>query len=478
MNGGGEGASSSPDMVPAEVASVECDRAGGGGDNGGSSSRHHDDGGGDDLLDWLLTEGSSCETVLDLVREYVSRIRDDDGEGEGVPVDRFFVGCYLIHPQASAWIYKYECGQLTSLSVEKSVFQQRFELFGRDAPFIQLQLGAPFVRIGSATENEDAEAIPRDCRALFTDKGFTDLYGLPFTRRGKFSMGLTWATQREGGFTDGHVAVLNRTFPAVTTVLQLLLNELVTKSLLCTYLGNDPGRRVYEGNINRGDVLTTEAAVWFSDIRQFTTLSENLDRDSLVGVVNDVFERTERTVLKHGGEVLKFMGDGVLAIFRHEEEDDEEEETSTPSTATTDAAATADSSRLSRESNTASYCCCSRARLAAVEFQQEIRSLRGHRRLHDLPAKEVRVGVALHYGDCSYGNVGGTKRLDFTVLGTAVNLTSRVESLCSSLNTSILATQDFVARDVNGNPSFKSRGSFPVKGFADPVSVFEPEGSA
>jgi adenylate cyclase len=137
--------------------------------------------------------------------------------------------------------------------------------------------------------------------SLFTEEGFTDMYLLPTHYRSKISAYLSWATKRPK--------------TSLGATLQLLVNEATTQQLLRTYLGTDPGDRVFNGSVSRGDGVTVRSVIWFSDIRQFSKASDQLSRDDTLALVNDVFEVTHSVIAKNGGEVLKFIGDGLLAIF-------------------------------------------------------------------------------------------------------------------------------------------------------------------
>jgi len=154
----------------------------------------------------------------------------------------------------------------------------------------------------------------------------------------------------------------------------------VTKSLLCTYLGDDPGRRVFNGSCDRGDCTTVESVIWFSDITDFTVISGFLGEDDLLSLLNDVMGITETVLRKHGADILKMMGDGVLAIFP--------------------------------EAGTHLPPPCERARMAAEDFEEEMREMRRRRGELRLAGKETTAYVGLHYGKCSYGNIGGTTRLE------------------------------------------------------------------
>jgi len=249
-----------------------------------------------DVQKWLLEEGKDSGTLAALLEAYIGRIQDHN-----IPIDRMLIATYLIHTQLGAWHFKYEApGTYYQVPLEREFLMKMRKMAGNDAPFRQMELGAKRVRIRATDEN-----IPNDVRSLFTERGFTDMYALPVTYRGKFTCGLSWATKNPEGFSDDHIAFFDATHPALGTIVQFLVHELVKYSLLCTYLGNDPGSRVHKGSVYRGDTVTVRSVIWFSDVRGFTSLSQELDREGIIVLINEVFEITECVLKKHGGEILK-----------------------------------------------------------------------------------------------------------------------------------------------------------------------------
>ena len=317
---------------------------------------------------------------------------------------------------------------------------------------IQLINGARSVRY-KATNTK----LPDDLDWMKPD-GYTDLFGLPSPRTGNGNLegGFTWSTKAPGGFTDDHIAVFHGTLLSLTTVLRLQIMKFTSKSLLMTYLGQDAGARVHRGEIERGEGLTVRSVIWFSDIRGFTKLSGELNRVELVGLVNGVFEVTADVIREHKGQVLKFMGDGLMAIF---------------SCGATSFQRSSFTAGEKRDIDERASSLCLHARRAACELQTRLAALRAQRQADGLRGA-ASVGVGLHYGDVSYGNVGAPDRLDFTVLGPHVNLASRTESLCSRLSAQVLCTEDFAKLDDHAD-AWMSRGEHDVKGVSDPVHIYE-----
>jgi adenylate cyclase len=264
---------------------------------------------------WLLTTGRHAASFQDLVQEY-SRLLTE----AGIPVDRIFIGTKTLHPQTGALRLKWErslngeqddkyaeCDLAYTVLKEMEVFD--WEATGGMPPFAQMEFRQkPQVRV----RVEAGDDIPKDCHWLIDEK-YTDYIALPdnYGKDRGFDAGYAWSTKIPGGFAPEHIEYLIEHMPALSTVVRLLANDYVTKTLLVTYLGREPGSRVYTGSIHRGDGVTIRSVLWFSDVRGFTAMSNRLSRRALIQVINTVFEVTECAIRKHGGEVLKLMGDGL-----------------------------------------------------------------------------------------------------------------------------------------------------------------------
>jgi adenylate cyclase len=209
----------------------------------------------------------------------------------------------------------------------------------------------------------------------------------------------------------------------------------IKETLAHTYVGVDPGRRVCSGMISLGEVVALDAAIWFSDLRGFTAISDDLEPGELIRQLNLYFDEVVAPIYGAGGEVLKYVGDAILAIF--------------PASAYPDAGA-ACRAALDAVGNVG-------ARMEALN-----RARQGPPLLH---------GVGLHFGQAQYGNIGSRERLDFTLIGREVNLTSRIEGLTKELDEPLLCSGAFV--EASGMAA-RLCGSFALKGIAQPVEVFAP----
>ena len=249
------------------------------------------------------------------------------------------------------------------------------------------------------------------------------------TRRGYFYHFAACTTCNDANFRDDLGAAGAR-MNCSTQVIECNVKDTLAR----VYVGRDPGRRVCEGMISVGAVVSLEAAIWFSDLRGFTAISENLSAEELVEGLNSYFEVVVGSIYAHGGEVLKYIGDAILAVF--------------PVASFANGKAACEAALTAARYST--------AQLVGLN---ERRSVQG--------APDFAHGIGLHLGTAQYGNVGSKERLDFTVIGREVNLASRIEGLCKEAGEEILCSAAFASCCVATRPV----GSFRLKGFAEPVMI-------
>ncbi|MBX3566553.1 MAG: adenylate/guanylate cyclase domain-containing protein [Rhizobiaceae bacterium] len=216
-----------------------------------------------------------------------------------------------------------------------------------------------------------------------------------------------WTTARPGGFTEAEIAALMRLTPLLGLAMKSASLARVAQSLVEAYLGRDPGRRVLKGRIGRGAVDKINAVLWFSDLHGFTKLSETMASDQLIPFLNDHADAVISAIQASDGDVLKLIGDGVLAIF----------------------------------DGTDPQKACLAALQAERDLRRRLGELHARRRSEDTPVADVYLG--LHVGDVFYGNIGSADRLDFTVVGQAVNETARIAAMCSSADRPVLISSAF-----------------------------------
>ncbi len=242
-------------------------------------------------------------------------------------------------------------------------------------------------------------------------EGATDYVAMPL----RFSDGqlniLTLVSDRPGGFSTEELGQIYEILPVLSRMFESHALRLSSATLLRTYLGSDAGQRVMDGLVKRGDGEDIHAAIWITDLRDSTGLAASLSREDYLSLLNRYFDSVAGAVLDHGGEVLKFIGDSVLAIFAIEDPDQKEPEA------------------------------CARALLAAAEASRRVAAVNLERAADGAPP--LNFGIGLHRGDLTFGNIGTSKRLDFTVIGSAVNEASRIEGLSKTLNRQILISSAF-----------------------------------
>lgn len=380
------------------------------------------------LVEWLVTEARQLPNIRLILDALIGRLR-----AAGLPIARLVLSHPTLHPELNAVAYVWAESRPTVAEQPIPHGVENTPLF-RNSPTRLIYEGEEFVR--RRLEADDSAGFP--IYAELKAEGHTDYVAqrLSFTR-GRFAA-LAISTRRPGGFSDAEIELVRRLLPGLAAVLEIHLAWALTGALLDTYLGQGAGARVLTGQVRRGSVETIHAVLWYCDMRGFTSLSDRLPGPYLIAVLNDFFEALAEPVHAHGGEVLKFIGDAMLAVFRIDAR-------------TSDAEA------------------CETA-LTAAEV-----AIQGMKRLNRRRASEAKgpldFGLALHIGDVMYGNVGAPARLDFTVTGPSVNLAARIEGLSAQLGRQLVLSSAFVARCPG---AFTSLGRFALKGIAEPQELFAP----
>jgi adenylate cyclase len=270
------------------------------------------------------------------------------------------------------------------------------------------------------------------------ERGGTDYLALPIAGVHAVDYMVTFVTDRPGGFAANETDDLARMAQRLAVVVDRHSQWWITRNVLSAYLGERTGPKVLAGQIRRGTGVELTAVLWSSDLRGFTERSDRLPGNRMIEILNTLFDAQAIAIRDRGGEILKFIGDGILAVFPIEDM------ATIPSVAR-DAVAAAHTA------------------LAAV------RRLVGDPAMADEPPLEIVV--ALHIGTVSYGNIGAADRLDFTVIGPAVNLVSRIEGMAKALDRPILVSSDFAQALGDG---LVSVGLHHLRGLAMPHELFAP----
>jgi len=249
---------------------------------------------------------------------------------------------------------------------------------------------------------------------------------------------VTYVTDRIGGFTAQEISDLTRITRRLPLFADLRNHRRIASNILNAYLGPKTGPRVLAGQIRRGAGEEITAVLWSSDLRGFTERSDRLSGKHMIAMLNALFDAQAQAIATHGGEILKFIGDGLLAIFPIEHAD---------------------------KAATAARCALD----AATQAVEAARALMHDPSLVNEPPLEIVV--ALHIGTAIYGNIGAADRLDFTVIGPAVNLVSRIEAVAKALNLPIVVSDDFAR--AYGKP-LRPLGRHQLRGLATPHDLFSP----
>ena len=246
----------------------------------------------------------------------------------------------------------------------------------------------------------------------------------------------SWSTDAPAGFTDAQLELLSRILPTLTLVIMFWTNHRSARTLITTYLGSDAAERVLAGNIVRGRADPIRAVVWHSDLVGFTRISDSESAATVLALLNDYAEAQVEQIEAHGGHVLKFIGDGILAIFP--------------------------------QADTA--LACNHALDAATAVRDRITASNKQRSAAGLPMTTTHI--ALHLGELLYGNLGSARRLDFTVLGPAVNEAARIEALCGSLEQPIIVSSAFAEAAGDARSRLVSLGRYAMKGVGRAQELF------
>jgi adenylate cyclase len=378
------------------------------------------------VIRWLLHEGRLNPRTREFGAEMCERML-----AAGFPIFRSFCGVDTLHPLIKGTAYVWRRDAPGAKRLLASYAQSESEEFRLSPPRHVQTTGEPLRR-----RLEDP-ACPMDFAVLheFRSAGGTDYVALPMRGSAGTTSSITFLCDRPGGFDDGDIAGMTEIAEVLAVIVELQAARRTAKTLLDTYVGRRTGGRVLSGAINRGAVENIEAVILYADLRGFTALSEALDRDTVLALLNDWFEILTKAVSAEGGEVLKFIGDGLLAIFPVE-------------------AATM------RERAKAALV-ATRAALAAIDNRNREREAAG--------APVMRFALALHLGEVAYGNIGAPDRLDFTVIGAAVNHASRLERLGAELDRQLVMSAAFAAEIGEG---LVSLGRHQLRGVREPQEVF------
>ena len=377
--------------------------------------------------------------IEEVLADYCRRLNAND-----LPLWRGSIGTRILHPNLTSFTVRWHRG---------GGIETEDHGVGADAERRWLQ--SPLFKLIQSGETEFRRRLERGegtsefpMLAELRGEGATDYLAAvtrfdTYHRKGVESgMVSSWATDRPGGFTEDEVGFLKTMLPALAVAVKTAVGRKVAENLAATYLGEDAGRRILRGEIERGAAETLNAAILFCDLRGFTALSDRLPPDQILTLLDGYFDDTVGPIAAEGGQVLKFMGDGLLATFAIDGE--------RPGAA------------------------CRSALDAAVRILDRVRATNARRLAADRPV--MAMDIALHLGAVMYGNVGARDRLDFTVIGPAVNEASRIEALCAELDCHLLISRAF-ADAAGARDRLVSVGRHALRGIRRPQELFTTAGA-
>jgi len=376
------------------------------------------------IADWLLLEGNQLFDIDQLFAQLVDRVAQ-----AGIPIGRVSLNLELLHPEVVGEGRVWLCGQATGTHRLNRVDTDMTEYLNSPVHRVD-ETGEPY-RLRLSVEDTDMPLLARLKR-----EGFQDYFIAPIQVQDKHrSAAMSFAAKRTA-FSDDDIRDLTHIVAAVSPLLEARVVRNIARDLLATYLGAGAGDRVYAGQISRGDSDHIFAAILFADLRGFTRFTADNLSATVLERLNHWFDLAVDAVEAHGGEVLKFMGDGMLAIFPADMMNPRE--------------------------------ACGHALAAAATLDNAVTAWNAA-----CPNGQTRIdyGLSLHLGHVAFGNIGGKRRLDFTVVGPAVNLASRLLEVAKVLDSHFVVSTAFAG--CSGR-MMRSVGVHEVRGLDQPEEIFVP----
>lgn len=389
-----------------------------------------------EITDWIASAALEGADVPQLLQGFCERL-----EGNGIRLLRANISQPTLHPIIEGYLFIWRRG---AEAIEKDGWLRDPDITPDDydgIPFAYMWTkDVPRLRERLWQSNEPTQ-FPLVNE--FRDQGATDYYALQIKLGEGARMGpanrliASWVTDAPGGFDEEAIAAIDALFPSLTLGINRSATHRAFEAIITTYLGRAAGRRILEGSVRRGGGETIRAALWYCDLRGFTKISDSQPRDRLLAMMHDYFECMVSTVHEYGGEVLKFTGDGFLAMFAEGEDD---------------------------EAN------CRAALNAAATMQDRCEAVRAEREPKGLPWADF--GLGLHLGEVEFGNVGARERLDFTVVGPAVNEVARIEAMSRALDQNVVVSAAYAAAAGPAETGLVSLGRYALRGVRRPQELF------
>ena len=377
------------------------------------------------ISNWLIDGTWAAQESAVGIADFCERL-----VAAGLPLWRFGIFIRTLHPEVFGRNFIWRQGEGVEIgAVDFEILDT--PQFARSPLRIVFEQG---IEVRGRPSDPDSKRFPflEDMHA----EGATDYIAVPMRFLDGSVHATSWITQQPGGFSDDDIAAIRALIAPLARISEIIAMRRTAEMLLDTYVGNRAGARILGGQIRRGHNDTMQAAIWLSDLRGFTALSDRLPPETVVQILNHYFDCQVTAIRDHGGEVLKFMGDGLLAVFPIDEY-------------------VGDAAHV-----------CARVLEAARESRASVEALA-------FPVGEAierfRFGVALHVGNILYGNIGGGNRLDFTCIGPAVNLAARLEKITGRLGRTVVASEGFANACRH---DWHQLGEFPIAGFSKAQRVY------
>jgi len=387
---------------------------------------------------WLVEAGLEGLDPRALLRAYCERLA-----AAGFPLSRGHMSGSTLHPQLRAYAATWELGRLVDVTDFPHADQER-ESWLRSPLHHMLTTGTARLHRRLAG---DGAVLDFPILAEMRDAGHTEWLAVRYAfgaatdlnAGGQLGVILTWATAQAGGWTPSQLAAIEDLSALLALAAKGSFGITTTRDLLVTYLGADAAERVIRGSVRRGVAVRVEATILYADLRGFTRFADTTEPDTVAHRLDASLDAMGAPVEEHGGQILKFLGDGLLAVFL-------------PGAAGEDAAR------------------CARALAAARAIHERVAAL--NRAALDAGEAQLPVDIALHEGQVLYGNVGTAMRLDFTVIGPAVNEAVRLEGLCQQLGTSLVISESFRRSAGPAGDGLIPLGRHALRGVGRPQEVF------
>ena len=388
----------------------------------------------DALADWLVSQALRDSSLEEVFEGTCKRLY-----AAGIPVARSHITFRVLHPLYQSQALDWQRDR--SVELKSYVHGVTMDSWHKSPLYHMLEHNVPDLR---RHLTGDSAILDFEFLEELSEQGFTDYLAFlvrfddnidPDRANGIIG---SWSTDRATGFTNADIRSLKRIEQRLAVAFKIKIQSKLTENILSAYLGPGAGKQVLNGQIKRGDGETIRAVIWYSDMRDSTRLADSMPAHSFLQALNQYFESTAGAVLRYGGDVLRFIGDAVLAIF--------------PIRDTQEVASS-----------------CQHALQAAWDAQDALAVVNAKRigRGED----SLDFGLGLHVGEVLFGNIGVPERVEFSVVGPAANEVARLESLTKTLQERVLVSESFAA---NLCVDWVPAGQFKLRGVGDPVSVFAP----